>query len=85
MRGKRTQLLAEGTWATNSLLHKIHTDILHTSFMPFCAQLFVLCSHEQEGDAAVLHGQILSSNFVIKFWHNMDLWCFQDNWEINKN
>jgi hypothetical protein len=44
--------------------------------------LVVLCSLEQEGGAAFLLGQNLSSNFDIKVWHSLDLWCFQDNWEL---
>jgi hypothetical protein len=50
----------------------------------FWAHLVALCSLEQEGVAAVLHGQILSSNFAINIWHFLDLWCFQDNWELEK-
>ena len=46
--------------------------------------LVVLCSLEQEGGEGVLCEQILSSNFVIKVWHSLDLWCFQDNWELRK-
>ena len=42
----------------------------------------MLCSLEQEGDADDFCGQILSSNFDIKVWHSLDLWCFQDNWEL---
>jgi hypothetical protein len=40
----------------------------------FWTHLVVLYSLEQEVGAAVLHGQILSSNFVIKVWHSLDLW-----------
>jgi hypothetical protein len=50
----------------------------------FWTQLVVLCSLEQEGGAAVLRGQILSSNFVIKVWRSLDSWYFQENWELNK-
>jgi hypothetical protein len=44
-----------------------------------------LCSLEQEGGMAVLRGHILSSNIVIKVWHSLDLWFFQDNWELRSN
>jgi hypothetical protein len=45
----------------------------------FWTHLVVLCSLEQEGGAAVICGKILSSNFVKKEWHCLDIWCFQDN------
>jgi hypothetical protein len=41
--------------------------------------LVVLSTLEQEGGAVVLCGKI-----VIKVWHFLDLWCFQNNWELER-
>ena len=46
----------------------------------FWTHLVVVCSLEQEGDAAVHRGQILSS-----VCHSLDLWCFQANWNMRRN
>jgi hypothetical protein len=50
----------------------------------FWTHIVVLYSLEQEGGAVVLRGKILSSNFGIKVWHSLDLWCFQDNLELGE-
>ena len=70
-----------------TFLATVYTSPWHvTSFMQqhtghFWTHLVVLCSLEQEGGAAVLRGNILSSNFI-KVWHSLDLWCFRDNWDL---
>ena len=35
-------------------------------------------------DSCALLNRKVTSNFVIKFWHSLYLWCFQDNWELVK-
>jgi hypothetical protein len=52
--------------------------IYAAAYKHFWTDLVVLYPLEQEGGVVVLCGQILSS----KVWHSLDLWCFQDNWEL---